>query len=143
MRSNIERIGYKQVITVEHLGHVGAGTTVDIFDHPRAQLILRPQWVNDLREVCTVTVSGDSLVDENIFDGDILVVKRIIDAAEVRNGRLVVATLPTGRAVVKRIHIDGDTVRLRSANPAYEDLVFDAGEIVVDGIVRSIVRDVV
>lgn len=128
------------MIEVDHLGHVGAGTTVDMFDHPRASLILRPQWVRDFREVATVEVSGDSLKDEGIFDGDKLVCKRIFDAPEIRSGRLVVACLPTGRCVVKRIYFEGNQIILRSANPAYADMIFGPDEIRVDGIVKELVR---
>lgn len=131
---------WRQAIEVENLGQVGAGTTVDLFDHPRAQLILRPQWVRDFREVATVTVCGDSLTGEGIQDGDVLIVKRVIDGAEIRNGRLVVACLPTGRSVVKRIYFEGGRVVLRSANPAYEDMVFERDQITVEGIVKELKR---
>jgi repressor LexA len=139
--SNLKQIQRRQVIEVEHLGQVGAGTTVEFFEHPRAQLILRPQWVRDYRDVGTVTVSGDSLKDEGIMDGDVLIVKRVFDAREIRNGRLVIALLPTGRNVVKRIYFEGEHVILRSANPRYKDMVFDKDEIRVDGIVKELKRN--
>jgi SOS-response transcriptional repressor LexA len=125
---------------VEHFGQVGAGTTVDIFDHPRAQLILRPQWVRDFREVGTVTVAGDSLSEDGIFDGDVLVIKRIFEQAELRSGKLVIALLPVGRSVVKRIHFEGDRIILRSANPRYKDMTFGPDEITVEGIVKELKR---
>src|SRR5687768_7298764 len=105
-KPDLNNFRWRQEIEVEHFGHVAAGTTVEIFEHPRAQLILRPQWVRDYKQVGTVTVSGDSMIDEGINDGDILIVKRIFDAAEVKNGTLVIALLPTGRSVAKRIHFD-------------------------------------
>ncbi len=140
MDDELRQFSHKQQIEVEHLGHVAAGTTVEFFDHPRSQLILRPQWVRDFKEVGTVTVSGDSLVDEGIFDGDILIVKRIFDAADIRTGKLVIAYLPTGRSVVKRIYFEGENVVLRSANARYKDLVFGQNEIRVDGIVKELKR---
>lgn len=88
-------------------------------------------------------VCGDSLSGEGILDGDLLVVKRTFEAAEVRDGRLVVCLLPTGRSVVKRIYIEGERVRLCSSNSHYKDLIFDAEHIRVEGIVRSVVREVV
>lgn len=129
---------WQQEIEVEHFGHVGAGVTVEMFDHPRAQLILRPQWVRDFKEVGTVTVSGDSMADEGIQDGDVLVVQRIFDAAEIKNGKLVIAVLPTGKCVVKRIWIYRDKIILRSSNPKYKDMEFGRDEIRVDGIVKGL-----
>jgi DNA polymerase V len=129
------------VIEVQHFGQVGAGTTVELFEHPRAQLILRPQWCRDYNQIGTVTVSGDSLKDEGIFDGDVLIVKRAFEAAEIRSGRLVIAYLPTGRSVVKRIYFEGESIVLRSSNPKYKDQVFGRDEIRVDGIVKELKRD--
>jgi len=129
------------MIEVDHLGFVGAGTAVEFFDHPRTQLILRPQWVRDYKEVGTVTVSGDSLIDEKIEDGDVLVVKRVFEAAEIRSGKLVVVQLPTGRSVVKRIYFEGDRIILRSANPKYKDMIFGHDELIVEGIVKRLTRE--
>lgn len=130
------------MIDVDHLGQVGAGTTVEIFDHPRSSLILRPQWVRDFKEVGTVEVCGDSLSGDGIWDGDRLTVKRIFDASEIRQGSMVVAWLPEGRSVVKRIFFEGDNVVLRSSNSSYKDMVFGPNEIRVDAIVKELVRSV-
>jgi SOS-response transcriptional repressor LexA len=113
---------------------------VEIFDHPRAQLILRPQWVRDFKEVGTVTVAGDSLSEEGIFNGDVLIVKRIFDQAEIKSGKLVIAVLPTGRCVAKRIYFEGGNIILRSANKRYKDMVFGRDEIMVEGIVKELKR---
>jgi SOS-response transcriptional repressor LexA len=137
-----DKFRHAQVIEVQHFGHVGAGTTVELYEHPRAQLILRPQWVRDFREVGTVTVSGDSLTGEGIQDGDVLIVKRVVEAGEIRSGKLVIALLPTGRSVVKRIHFEGDKIILRSANPKYKDMVFGPDEICVEGIVKELKREI-
>ncbi len=134
----INNFSHRQTIEVEHFGHVGAGSTVELFDHPRAQLILRPQWVRDFREVGTVTVSGDSLADEGIQDGDVLVVKRVIQASEIKNGKLVIAVVPSGRCVVKRIYFEGDKIILRSANSNYPDMVFGEDELTIEGIVKGL-----
>lgn len=136
----LKNYSHMQTIKVRHFGQVGAGTTVEFFEHPRASLILRPQWVRDFSEVATAEVCGDSMIDEGIMDGDKLICKVIFDASEVRPGRLVVARLPTGRSVVKRIYFDDEHVLLRSANPQYDDLVFQRDMIQVEGIVMELVR---
>lgn len=130
---------WKQTIEVAHFGQVGAGSTVELFDHPRSQLILRPQWVRDFKEVGTVTVSGESLTGDGIEDGDVLIVKRVFEEKEIRNGKLVVAVLPTGRCVVKRIFFEGkDRIVLRSSNPRHKDMVFGPDELTIEGIVKGL-----
>ena len=141
MKVMVKDFSHKQMIEVDHLGFVGAATTVEFYDHPRTQLILRPQWVRDFKEVATVTVSGDSLIDENIEDGDVLIVKRIFETAEIKAGKLVVALLPTGRSVVKRIYFEGNKIILRSSNSQYKDMIFDNDQIVIEGIVKRLTRE--
>lgn len=137
-KPNVKNLKWSQTIEVEHLGHVAAGTTVEFFEHPRTQLILRPQWVRDFKEIGTVTLSGDSFKEEGLEDGDVVVVKRVFDAREIRNGKLVIALLPTGRSVMKRIYFEGDKIVLRSGNKRYKDMVFDKNELTVEAIVKGL-----
>lgn len=143
MAEGIKNIRHRQTIEVEHLGHVGAATTVEYFEHPRTQLILRPQWVRDFKEVGTVTVQGSSMEGDGILDGDVLIVKRVFETAEIRNGKLVIVLLPTGRNVVKRIYIEDDKIVLRSSNARYKDMIFGHDELRIDGIVMELVRKMI
>lgn len=132
---------WTQSIEVQHLGHVGAGSAINFFDHPRSQLILRPQWVRDFKQVGTVTVSGDSGKHDGILDGDVLIVKLQFERSEIKDGRLVIAYLPTGGSVMKRIYFEGNQIILRSSNPEYQDMIFGPDEIRVDGIVMELKRE--
>lgn len=80
------------------------------------------------------------MMDDGIWDGDVLIVKRNVDAAEIRNGKLVIALLPTGRSVVKRIHFENGKIVLRSANPKFADMIFEPDTITVEGIVKELKR---
>lgn len=129
------------MIEVQHFGAVGAGSTVEFYDHPRASLILRPEWVRDYKEIATADVCGDSLAGEGIFDGDMLICKVIFDAAEVKAGKLVIVRIPTGRSVVKRIFVKDEKIILRSSNPAYPDMIFERDDVQIEGIVKELVRN--
>jgi repressor LexA len=85
-----------------------------------------------------VPIRGDSLIEDHIADGDILIVQ-ITSEAQV--GNLIIALTPDG-LTVKYIHaqVEG-MVLLRGANSIYEDQIWDASEIVIQGIVRRIERD--
>ncbi len=125
---------------MQHFGAVGAGTAVEFFEHPRSSLILRPQWVRDFKEVGTAEVCGDSLRDEGIFDGDMLICKVVFEAAEIKPNTLVVAQIPTGRSVVKRIHFKGEKIILRSANEKYKDMIFEKEAVVIEALVKELKR---
>lgn len=83
------------------------------------------------------TVTRDSLADKGIFDGDRLVCKSVFDGVELRSGKLVVMRTPTGRIVVNRIFFYEYRVIIRSSDSAYEEMVFDLVDIVVEGTVKS------
>jgi repressor LexA len=75
---------------------------------------------------------------EGIEDGDVLVVKRVFEESDIKNGKLVIAVLPNGKCVVKRIYFEGDKIVLRSSNARFKDLVFGPDEIRIDGIVKGL-----
>ncbi len=68
-------------------------------------------------------VEGDSMIDDHIIPGDLLIVKR---AHQCENGDIVVALID-GEATVKRFRRKGKKVLLQPANPRYEPIEFGAG----------------
>jgi repressor LexA len=86
-----------------------------------------------------VPICGDSLVEDHITNGDILIVQL---TKEARVGDLIIALTPDG-LTVKYIHaqVEG-MVLLRGANSMYEDQIWDASEIQIQGVVRRIERDI-
>jgi SOS-response transcriptional repressor LexA len=90
---------------------------------------------------CAARVSGNSLYDDGIFDGDYIISRLNFELAEITPGKLVVALTPYG-LLVKHIYqmLDG-RIRLVSANPVYTDLVIDAADVEIQGIVVRVERD--
>lgn len=131
----------KEQFYVKHFGQIGAGSTVEIFGYQRKSLIPRPQWARKSEEVATAEVCGDSLLDEDIRNGDKLICKIIFDKLEVVSGKLVVAKLPTGQSVVKRIYFEQNKIILRSSNSRYKDLVFHKNDIEIEAIVKGLIRN--
>ncbi len=127
-------------IEVKHLGQIAAGSTVEIFGYARKSLITRPRWAQKAEQVATAEVCGDSLADEDIRDGDRLVCKIIFDKSEVVAGKLVVAKLPSGGSVVKRIYFNKDKIILRSSNQKYKDLIFHKDDVEIEAIVKELIR---
>lgn len=80
-------------------------------------------------------VSGDSMKDEGILDGDFVLVERT-DVAS--NGDRVVALLANGETTLKTFFRDADQIRLMPANPAFQPIV--VRECKIQGIVRGVLR---
>jgi repressor LexA len=90
---------------------------------------------------CAARVSGNSLYDDGIYDGDYIIARLNFELAEVTPGKIVVVLTPYG-LLVKHIYLMLDSrVRLVSANPVYEDLVLDAADVEIQGIVVRVERD--
>jgi len=89
------------------------------------------------REKFALRVSGDSMIDEQIRDGDYVICQRRCDP---RNGETVVAVLENGEATLKKFYREKGRVRLQPANPAYEPIFTDNVEVrgVVVGVVRKV-----
>ncbi|MGH9204064.1 MAG: transcriptional repressor LexA, partial [Vicinamibacterales bacterium] len=81
-------------------------------------------------------VVGDSMVEEGIRDGDIVIVKRQRDA---QNGQTVVALIGDD-ATIKQLHRRGRKIELRPANPRLRSIVVDEGDIQIQGIVIGLIR---
>lgn len=68
-----------------------------------------------------ITVSGDSMIGANIFDGDIIFIKK---TSEVANGRIACVQIDREKVCLKRFYKNGDMVTLVSENPRYPPMVF-------------------
>jgi SOS-response transcriptional repressor LexA len=90
---------------------------------------------------CAARVSGNSLYDDGIFDGDYIIAKLTFELSEITPGHLVVILTPCG-LLLKHIYqmLDG-RIRLVSANPVYADIVFDAADVEIQGVVVRVERD--
>ena len=83
-------------------------------------------------------VNGNSMIEEQIRDGDYLVVKQR-ETAE--NGEMVVALVDQESATVKKFYREKDgQVRLQPANAAMQPMYFGADRVMVQGIVMGVIR---
>jgi repressor LexA len=83
-------------------------------------------------------VKGDSMIDDGICDGDVIIVRRSHNA---ENGQTVVALIDDHEATVKRFRRDPDgSVILIPANPAYETVSYEESRVTIQGVVVGLLR---
>lgn len=128
----------KQIFLSDY-GQVGAGRVVEFSPRGRHGVIL--PVAQKTQGLATVSVSGDSLRDIGINDGDRLICRTNIEKHDVQNGKLVVALLPCLGLVVKFFYEFENKIVLRSANPRYEDLIFDKDLVEIKAIVTQSVKN--
>jgi repressor LexA len=122
------------------LGAVAAGGLIETFDDVQERLDLAP--VLETRGLFALTVNGDSMVEAHIADGDVVLLEPVADPARLRNGTIVCAQVSGSGTTLKHFHRNGGEVRLEAANPAYAPIVMPAEEVVVQGRLLAVWRQV-
>ncbi len=119
------------------LGSIAAGTPVEAIQNEVTRIQL-PENIEKNGEFFGLKVSGDSMIEAGINDGDTVIIKKT-DTAE--NGKIVVALIDDHEAMLKRLRRKGKTVALESANRNYETKIFGPDRVKVQGILVSLYRN--
>lgn len=117
------------------VGIVAAGSPVEIFESLGDEVEL-PEWMVDgRRDVVAFIVSGESMKDAYIQEGDVVVVRR---ARNAETGEMVVAVLEDKSITLKRLKKDKKKIWLIPENPEY-DPIYDPFQLVgkVVGVLRK------
>ncbi len=114
-------------------GTIAAGAPIEAIED-REVLDLEEVFASS-HERFVLRVRGDSMIEDNICDGDFVVIERRDTA---RDGETVVALLDDGEATLKRLYRHKNGIRLQPANPAYEPLIVQ--DVKIQGVVVGVVR---
>jgi len=116
------------------LGTIAAGAPIATLEAPEA--LDFGDFTPPGKDVYVLRVSGHSMIEDSIRDGDLVVVERRNDAFD---GETVVAVLPGEEATLKRFYRESDgQVRLQPANAGLQPVVVD--EVEVRGVVIGVLR---
>ena len=119
------------------LGKIAAGTPIEAIQNEVSKISL-PEELSKNGEHFGLKVSGDSMIEAGINDGDTVIVKKTNTA---NNGEIVVALIDDNEAMLKRIRKKGKIVALESANKRYETKIFGPDRVKVQGILVSLYRN--
>jgi repressor LexA len=115
------------------LGRVAAGRPLESFENP--EILDLADLFRPSRDIFTLQVRGDSMIDEQIRDGDYVVVEKTDQA---RDGQIVVALLDDEQTTLKKFFRRGSDCRLVPANPNYEPIV--SNRVRIQGVVIGVLR---
>ena len=119
------------------LGKIAAGTPIEAIQNEVSRISL-PEELNKNGEHFGLKISGDSMIEAGINDGDTVIVKKTDTA---NNGQIVVALIDDHEAMLKRIRRKGKVVALESANKRYETKIFGPDRVKVQGVLVSLYRN--
>ncbi len=116
-------------------GRIAAGAPIEALEGQSTLPV--PAALLGSGEHYALEVSGDSMVEAGIFDGDFALVKRTDTA---RDGEIVVALVRNEEATLKYLRRENGRIRLDPANAAYDSQLYDPGEVVVQGKLAGLLR---
>jgi len=127
------------LVKVRLLGTIAAGQPILTFEEGRETVAVPKSKIPSLSEVYALRVTGNSMVDENINDGDIVLVEHQ-ETAE--NGQKIVALVDNYGATLKKFYKEQGHIRLQPANKTMEPIIIRNGkDISIQGIVLDVIRD--
>ena len=117
---------YEDVQSVPVVGRIAAGKPISAIENTEQILRIGQGMLGKvgMEDVFALVVRGDSMIEDGIFDGDYIFVRKQSDA---RDGEIV-AAMVDGEATVKRLYREGNRIRLQPANSTMEPIYVHAHE---------------
>ena len=110
------------VVEVPLVGKVTAGTPIEAIERPEEFFSLPANLITTKNEVFTLTVSGESMINVGIYDGDYVIVQKQSNA---KNGDIVVAMTDEDEATIKTFYKEKDHIRLQPENDTMDPIILD------------------
>ncbi|MDG5747510.1 transcriptional repressor LexA [Qipengyuania sp. XHP0207] len=123
------------IIDVPLHGRIAAGAPIEAIEGQSSMPV--PAALLGPGEHYALEVSGDSMIEAGIFDGDFALVRRSDTA---RDGEIVVALVDDEEATLKYLRRDGGRIRLDPANGSYEPQVYESHRVKVQGKLAGLLR---
>ena len=117
------------------LGYVAAGAPIEAISSN--ETIAVPQDLAGKKDSYVLRVKGDSMIDEQIRDGDLVVVE---DRRTADNGEMVIALIGGTDVTLKKLYRESGRIRLQPANPAMQPLLLDPSQVQIQGVVIGVMR---
>jgi repressor LexA len=131
----LKPIAANDIIEVPLHGKIAAGVPIEAFEEHNNLAV--PAALLGAGEHYALEVSGDSMVEAGIFDGDYALIQK---ANTAREGDIVVALVDGQDATLKYFRREGQMIRLDPANSAYEPQRYPADRVIVQGRLSGLLR---
>ncbi len=117
------------------LGYVAAGVPIEAV--VSAESVVVPEELCGARDTYALRVRGDSMIDEQIRDGDLVVVE---DRRTAHNGETVIALLDGADVTLKKFYREDGHIRLQPANDAMAPIIVSPSSVQIQGVVVGVMR---
>ncbi|MFA6269782.1 MAG: transcriptional repressor LexA [Candidatus Paceibacterota bacterium] len=125
------------LVKIPIIGTIAAGQPIEVIeDHQETISIVNPS-IRNSNGYYALRVAGDSMIDEGIFDGDVVVIKK---QSVAENGQTVVAIIDEDQTTLKKLYREDGRFRLQPANPTLFPIY--RKEVEVRGVVAQVIRNI-
>ena len=122
---------------IPFLGRIAAGNPIEAITGSFEQISVPNYLLNNKDDNFTLEVNGDSMIDEGILDGDIVVIKKSQNAI---TGDIVVALIDNNEVTLKKFRSFKNSIALEPANKNYKTRIFGEGRVKIQGILVGLIR---
>jgi len=127
---------FEPLMQINLVGNIAAGQPIEAIEVEQEIITISGIGFNRNDNYYALRVKGDSMIDDGIFNGDIVVIKK---QSSAENGQTVVAIIDDNEATLKKIYREKNQFRLQPANQNL--LPFYRQEVEIRGVVIKIIRD--
>ena len=124
-----------RAVALPLLGYVAAGAPIEAV--VSSETVTVPEDFAGARDTYALRVRGDSMIDEQIRDGDLVVIE---DRQAARDGEMVIALLDGTDVTLKTFYLEGEHIRLQPANETMKPIIVDANAVQIQGGVVGVMR---
>jgi repressor LexA len=129
---------HRATFQIRVAGHIAAGLPIELADQADEQIEITADLADPGRDLFALKVKGNSMVDDLVADGDIVIVEHRQEA--LRGQMAVVHLRDRNAATLKRVYPEGERVRLQPAHPTMQAFYANASDVEIQGRVVAIVR---
>jgi site-specific DNA-methyltransferase (adenine-specific) len=129
----------QQMVKIPLMGTIAAGQPIEAIQVKETIAIPKTKVMKG-GNFYALRVAGNSMIDENINDGDVVLVK---EQQTAENGQKVVALIDNYEATLKTFYKERNQIRLQPANKEYEPIIIKKGtqEIIIQGLVVDVIKN--
>jgi DNA (cytosine-5)-methyltransferase 1 len=136
-RSIILKKEIKTVFEIPVLGKISAGRPIEAIEDCQDTISVPSGDIKKQKHYYALRVAGNSMMDEGIFDGDVVIIK---NQSVAENGQTVVAIIDDNEATLKKIYREKNKFRLQPANQDLKPIFRE--EVEIRGVVVQIIRNI-
>ena len=122
------------------MGSIAAGGLIETYSDIKENLDISD--VLKKKDIFALTVNGDSMIDECIADGDMVLMEPVVNSFSLKNGTIVSAMVPGLGTTLKYFFKRDGKISLEAANPNYDPIILNSDQVVIQGKLLAVWRKI-